>query len=90
MPEIQAMRDLDLAITGIDDAMHLLPAGRHLGLESELSAWIADAEGLGYRVNAYYNAFLSTATDSPLASLVSEGVDSDYFLLVTSGETSAA
>lgn len=31
VPEIQAMRDLDLAITAADDAVRFLPAGSHVG-----------------------------------------------------------
>lgn len=88
VPEIQAMRDLDLAITGVDDALHFLPAGRHVGIETELGDWISSAETLGYRVNAYYNPYLSTASDSPLADLVTEGVENGYFLRDSTGNPS--
>ncbi|MBW2262700.1 MAG: glycoside hydrolase family 31 protein, partial [Deltaproteobacteria bacterium] len=88
VPEIQAMRDLDLAITAVDDAMHFLPRGSHVGIETELSDWISSAETLGYRVNAYYNSYLSTADDSQIRDTYLEGVASDYFLLDSSGSPS--
>ncbi len=87
--EPQAMRDLDLAITGIDDAMHFYPNGGSFGNEAGLSAWVASARALGYRVNGYYNSMLNTATDSPLAARAAEGLANNYFLLEPDGSLPA-
>ena len=88
VPEIQAMRDLDLAITAADDAVHFLPRGSHVGIETELSDWVAAAGTLGYRVNAYYNSYFSTDTDSNVRDTYLEGVASDYFLMDATGAPS--
>ena len=81
VPEIQAMRDEDLAITALDDAVHFLPRGSHVGREDELEAWVAEGHRLGYRMNCYYNSLLSAAHDSPLLDVVEQGVENDWFLL---------
>src|SRR6185436_6073459 len=41
MPELQVLRDADIAITTADDAMHFLPIGSEVGREAELTAWTA-------------------------------------------------
>ena len=86
VPEIQAMRDQDLAITAVDDAMHFLPEGSHVGKEDELRAWVADATRLGYRVNGYYNSLLADTPDSPIRAEVDRGIANDWFLLDERGE----
>ena len=86
--EIQRMRQLDLAITAVDDAVHFLPSGSHVGVEDELKAWTDYAKSLGYRVNAYYNPYFDSDPASPLADVVSEGVDNGYFLKDGEGEPS--
>ncbi len=86
--EILAMREADLAITAVDDAVHFLPAGSHVGIEPELAAWTARAKGLGYRVNAYYNPYLENREDNPLWPYVQEGLANDWFLLDGEGEPS--
>jgi alpha-glucosidase len=78
--EDQAMRDLDLAITAVDDANHFYPNGSHIGNEANNAAWTARARALGYRVNAYFNSMINTADDSPLAARADEGVANGYFL----------
>jgi alpha-glucosidase (family GH31 glycosyl hydrolase) len=83
--EPQAMRDLDLAITGIDDAVHFYPNGGHLGNEAGLAAWTASARALGYRVNGYYNSMINQAATSPLAPRAAQGLDSSYFLTRADG-----
>ena len=88
VPEIQAMRDLDLAITAVDDSVHFLPAGVDVGNEATLAAWVAEAAALGYRVAGYYNPYFSTSDTSPLAPLVAEGVAKGYFLRDDVGELS--
>jgi alpha-glucosidase (family GH31 glycosyl hydrolase) len=79
VPEIQAMRDLDLAITGADDAMHFLPAGSDIGIEDELRAWTDAGHRLGYKVMGYYNS-LFASDPSPLSSTVERGLANNYFL----------
>ncbi len=78
--EIQAMRDADLAVTSIDDALHFLPHGSHLGHEAELAAWTADARGLGYRVNGYFNSMVSVDPAAATAAFAAEGVTEGAFL----------
>jgi len=83
--EIQAMRDLDLAITAIDDALHFYPNGSHVGNEAGLSAWTAQARALGYRVNGYFNSMINQAPESPLASRAAMGLAAGYFLAEPDG-----
>ena len=86
--EILRMRELDLAITAVDDAVHFLPAGSHVGIEDELRDWTDYARSLGYRVNAYYNAYFDSADDNPIADVVAEGLAEDFFLEDAEGEPS--
>lgn len=85
VPEDQAMRDQDLALTAIDDALHFYPNGSHIGREQALSAWTARARALGYRVNGYYNSMINIAPESPLAPHAAEGLANGYFLLNPDG-----
>lgn len=87
VPEIQAMRQEDLAITALDDATHFLPAGSQVGNESAIRQWTAAARTLGYRANAYYNS-LFVKGDSPIKSVVDEGLAKSYFLRDQSGTPS--
>jgi alpha-glucosidase (family GH31 glycosyl hydrolase) len=79
VPEIQAMRDLDLALTGVDDALHFLPEGSDVGIEPELAAWTASAHRLGYKVMGYYNSLFSSGP-SPITATVERGLANGYFL----------
>lgn len=79
VPEIQAMRDYDLAITAVDDAVHFFPHGAHLGREAELRSWIRSAHRLGYRVNGYFNSFVARPSHGFLG-LAPEGARLGYFL----------
>jgi sulfoquinovosidase len=88
VPEIQAMRNEDLAITAVDDAMHFLPAGSHVGIESELAAWVSAAHALGYKVNGYYNSLLANDPASPLYDLVQTGIANGWFLSLPDGTPS--
>lgn len=88
VPEIQAMRDEDLAITGVDDSVHFLPKGSHAGHEEELRQWTAEGHELGYRVNCYYNSLFSLEEDSPILDTVTEGIENDYFLMDEFGQLS--
>jgi alpha-glucosidase len=85
MGEIEAMRDGDLAITAVDDALHFYPNGSHVGREAALAAWIVRARALGYRVNGYYNSMINVMPESPLAPRAAEGLANNYFLLDPDG-----
>ncbi|MEI8255107.1 MAG: hypothetical protein WCJ30_05480, partial [Deltaproteobacteria bacterium] len=78
--EVQAMRDLDLAVTAVDDAVHFLPAGSHVGREPALTAWTTDARRLGYRVCGYYNSLLSSAPDNPIRAEVDQALQNRWVL----------
>lgn len=88
VPEIQAMRDLDLAITGVDDAVHFLPRGSHVGIEDELRAWVTEGHRLGYRMCGYYNSLLADTTDTPLRAEVDRGLANDWFIREQDGRAS--
>ncbi len=81
VPEIQAMRDEDLAITAVDDAVHFLPRGSHVGREEALEAWVDEGHRLGYRVNCYYNSLFSADPTVAIADVVEQGVENDWFLM---------
>jgi len=79
VPEIQRMRDLDLALTTADDALHFLPAGSDVGVEPELMAWTASAAALGVRVLGYYNPYIARDA-SNLTAIRDQALANDYFL----------
>jgi len=85
VPEIQAMRDRDLAITSVDDALHFLPGGSHLGRETELRAWVQAGARLGYRINGYYNSLLDTSTAVPIHDLVVQAIANRWVLFSSNG-----
>jgi len=80
VPEIQRMRDLDLAITSVDDANHFYPSASYLGEEAEIVSWIDSAEALGYRVDGYYNSFINRDPESPIAPWAAEGEAAGHYL----------
>jgi alpha-glucosidase (family GH31 glycosyl hydrolase) len=86
--EIQAMRDEDLAITAVDDAVHFLPRGSHVGVEEQLRAWTRAARDLGYRVCGYYNPYIEDSEENPLAEVLQEGKEKGYFLKDADGSWS--
>ncbi len=86
--ELKAMRTLELPLTGVDDSVHFLPRGSHVGREEELGAWTAFARSLGYRVCAYYNPYLARDEESPLWPRVEEGLAAGHFLTDAEGAPS--
>ncbi|MEW5848786.1 MAG: TIM-barrel domain-containing protein [Myxococcota bacterium] len=59
VPEWQAMRQRNIPITGIDDAVHFLPHRSELGIESELQEWTSTLHRNGFKVMGYYNPYVS-------------------------------
>lgn len=86
--EIEAMRDQDLALTAVDDSVHFLPKGSHVGVEDELAAWTKRAHALGYKVLGYYNSLFADLPDSPIYDFLSEGKKKGYFLKNEDGSLS--
>lgn len=80
VPEIQAMRDADVAITAVDDAMHFFPNASHFGKEAELRSFIEAASKLGYRVNGYYNSLVADEAQGPMKTFVAQGLRDQWFL----------
>ncbi len=83
--EISAMRELDLAVTGLDDALHFYPSASHVGREEELRSWVASATRLGYRVNGYYNSFVDRDPSRSIAPWARQGLSHGYFLRLDNG-----
>jgi alpha-glucosidase (family GH31 glycosyl hydrolase) len=85
--EAQAMRDADLALTSVDDALHFLPAGSELGIQPEVAAWTQATAALGLRAIGYYNPYVSK-DPSPLDALKQQGLDNGWFLKSADGTPS--
>ena len=85
VPEFLKMREADIAVTGIDDAVHFLPASSQLGIEAELAQWTSDLHAAGYKAQAYANPYV--ATDHPNAKADYEhGLEHGYFIRKEDGE----
>jgi sulfoquinovosidase len=67
VPEYQWLRQQKVPTTGVDDAVHFLPARSELGREAALGQWVKDAHAWGYKVMAYNNPYVSTSKDSAAA-----------------------
>jgi sulfoquinovosidase len=83
--EIQAMRDNDLALTSVDDALHFLPAASDQGNEQTLRDWTAANAQLGYKVIGYYNPYFSSDPAAPNAADTQYAIAHDYFLKDSTG-----
>src|SRR5690606_10058338 len=88
MAEIDAIRARDLALTAVDDALHFLPEGSHVGKEDEIRSWTDRAHDRGYKVLGYYNSLFADTANSPIRATVDEGLSQGYFLKNTVGEPS--
>jgi alpha-glucosidase (family GH31 glycosyl hydrolase) len=82
--EVEAMREMDLAITAADDAVHFLPHLSQVGIEDELTAWTTQLHDLGYKAIGYYNGLVSAEAENA-ADLYAEGIADGYFLLGPDG-----
>lgn len=58
--EFKKLRQAKIPTTGLDDAVHFLPARSELGREDVLREWVKSAHALGYKVMAYNNPYVST------------------------------
>jgi len=58
--EWKLMRDKDVPCTGVDDAVHFLPALSQKGKEQQLAQWTAAAHAAGYKVMAYNNPYVAS------------------------------
>jgi len=67
--EWKKLREARVPTTGLDDAVHLLPARSELGREAELLAWTRDAHAWGFKVMAYNNPYISTSKPHAEADL---------------------
>src|SRR5262249_23016027 len=85
--EAQAMRDNDLALTSVDDALHFLPAGSEIGMGTEVAAWGQSLHALGMRAIGYYNAYVSK-DPSALDALRDQGLANGWFLKDAGGTPS--
>lgn len=83
--EFQKMRDADLAVTGIDDAVHFLPALSQLGREAELAAWTQSLHAAGYKAMAYNNPYVAE-NDENAAADYAFGKEHGYFVELPNGE----
>lgn len=84
VPEAVRMRQEKIPVTGIDDAVHFLPALSQLGKEDVLAAWTAGLHDLGYKAMAYNNPYVA-ADDENAAADYQHGLDSGYFVKLPDG-----
>ncbi|MFO0551543.1 MAG: glycoside hydrolase family 31 protein [Polyangiaceae bacterium] len=85
--EYRLMREQHIPVTGMDDAVHFLPALSQLGREAELAAWTASAHDLGYKVMAYNNPYVAANHENATADYAF-GKEHGYFVLGPDGEPS--
>lgn len=61
------MRKKKIPCTGIDDAVHFLPALSQLGREDALRQWTTGLHALGYKAFAYNNPYIASGEPSAAA-----------------------
>jgi len=83
--EYRLMREKKIPVTGLDDAVHFLPASSQTGREEKLRAWTSDAHQFGYKVMAYNNPYVATEEPSAAADFAF-GKDHGYFVKGPDGE----
>jgi sulfoquinovosidase len=67
--EWRLLRQRGVPTTGLDDAVHFLPARSEVGREDVLRAWVENAHAFGYKVMAYNNPYVSTSIERARADL---------------------
>lgn len=83
--EIALLRELDIPMTAIDDAIHFLPANSHAGREDELRAWTTRLHELGYKALCYNNPYVDS-TDEAALELFTYGKANDLLVRGPDGE----
>lgn len=83
--EIEALRLRKVPTTGVDDAVHFLPARSELGIEQELRDWTARAHALGFKVMAYNNPYVSITIPSGKEDL-DYGTSRGFFAMTPDGK----
>ena len=78
--EHEVLRRLHVPTTGMDDALHLLPARSELGIEDTVRQWTGEAHAWGYKVMAYNNPYISITFESARSDL-DYGKENGLFLL---------
>ena len=85
VPEPVAMRKHGIAVTGVDDALHFLPASNQVGIETEVAAWTKSLHDLGYKAMAYNNPYVAES-DPGAAVDYAFGKEHGYFVKTPKGE----
>ena len=85
VPEPVAMRKHGIAVTGIDDALHFLPASSQVGIEADVAAWTHSLHDLGYKAMAYNNPYVAESAPSAAVDYAF-GKEHGYFIKDASGE----
>ena len=85
VPEPEAMRKHGIAVTGIDDALHFLPASNQVGIEAEVAAWTKSLHDLGYKAMAYNNPYVAESVASAAVDYAF-GKEHGYFIKDASGQ----
>ena len=77
--EWQVMRDRQLPLTAVDDAVHFLPALSQVGREVELRAWTSLMHANGFKALAYNNPYVA---DGPAAAAAdwAHGLEKGFFV----------
>ena len=83
--ESVAMRKHGIAVTGVDDALHFLPASNHVGIEAEVAAWTKSLHDLGYKAMAYNNPYVAESAPSAAVDYAF-GKEHGYFVKDPKGE----
>lgn len=83
--EHELMRKKKIPCTGIDDAVHFLPALSHLGREAELMQWTSTLHALGYKAFAYNNPYVA-ADDAKAAADFDHGKSQGLFIKKPDGQ----
>ena len=82
--EYKALRTAKVPTTGLDDAVHFLPARSELGREAVLAEWVKNAHAYGYKVMAYNNPYISISKPEAAQDLA-YGKERGYFALTPEG-----
>jgi alpha-glucosidase (family GH31 glycosyl hydrolase) len=85
VPETVAMRKHGVAVTGVDDALHFLPASNQVGIETEVAAWTQSLHDLGYKAMSYNNPYVAESAAGAAVDYAF-GKEHGYFVKNPQGE----